>query len=129
MSRENPFSMHRQSFWEEVAADASLPLWQRVAALAFACHRRNGHANFVAKNRELAYLLGKPGDDWTYVPADRISRAIARAKDAGWIAVESNSRCLVVPAHAIEGGLGSVYEKCAVHMGRRTGSSNLVRVA
>lgn len=115
--------MHRQSFWEEVAADTELPLWNRVAALAFACHRRNGHANFVGKNRELAFLLGKPGKGgWEHVPSDQISRAIKRAKKAGWIAEESNSRCLVVPHHAIAGGLGNEHENCSVHVGRRTGA-------
>lgn len=124
MSKDNPFSMHRQSFWEEVAADTELPLWQRVAALAFACHRGNGHANFIGRNRELSFLLGKPGrDGWDYVPANRISEAIKRAKKARWIAEESSSKCLVVPHHAITGGLGNEHEKCSVHMGKRTGQA------
>lgn len=130
MSRNNPFSMHRQSFWEEVSAGVGLPLWQRVAALAFACHRRNGHANFVAKNHELAFLLANPEKHGSEcVPVDQISRAIARAKKAGWISEQSNSHCLAIPMHAISGGLGREYEKCAIHKGRRTGSSARLRVA
>lgn len=114
--------MHRQSFWEEVAADRDLPLWQRVAALAFACHRANGHANFIGKNREIAFLLGRDGPSGREcVPANRISEAIARAKKAKWIDNESNSRCLVVPRHSIQGGLGKERDKCSVHFGKRTG--------
>jgi hypothetical protein len=131
MSITNPFSMHRQAVWEERAADRSLPLWVRVAALAFGCHRRNGHANFI--DHPLKVLLGEPGDhgEWKCVEESSISRAIAAAKKAGWIAEESNSRCLVVPHHAIEGGLGHEYDKCSVHMGKRTNKArptNLVAV-
>ena len=120
MSRDNPFSMHRQAVWEERAADKSLPMWVRVAALAFGCHKANGHANFI--EHPLKVLLGSPGEDgeWNCVDDSSISRAIAAAKKAGWIAEESNSRCLVVPHHAINGGLGHFYDKCSVHMGRRT---------
>lgn len=129
MSKENPFSMHRQGVWEERAADKSLPLWIRLSALAFACHRANGHANF--KTGELEILLGKPGlsGQWDRVPATSVSRAIAAAKKAGWIADESNARCLVVPHHAITGGLGSEHEKCSVHIGKRSGKRHLKAVA
>jgi hypothetical protein len=67
--------------------------------------------------RELSLILGKPGEDgaWAYVDKTSISRAIAAAKKAGWIAEESNAKCLVVPHHAITGGMGSQYERCAVH--------------
>lgn len=121
MSREKPFALHYQSFWAEQSCDAELPLWQRVGALAFSCHRANGHANFVAKNHELAFLLNKP--------PDQISRAIARAKEKGWLAMESNSHCLVVPSFHITGGLGKVHERCSVHIGRRTAASRRLRVA
>lgn len=117
----NSWAMHYQSVWEDRSANPSLPLWVRISALAFGCHRRNGHANF--KEGELSVLLGKPGDDgWVYVPPPSISRAIAAAKDAGWIAEESNSRCLVVPGHAVQGGAyGHPNERCAVHDPKRTG--------
>ena len=119
MSLDNPFAMHRQAFWEERAADKSLPLWVRVAALAFGCHRRNGHANFI--DPPLKVLLGGPGEHggWDCVDESSISRALAAAKKAGWLAEESNSRCLVVPRHAISGGLGNEHELCSVHIGRR----------
>ena len=124
MSRVNPFAMHRQSFWKEVSTDEKLHLWQPLAALAFAYHRQNGHANFTAKDRELVFLLGQPVEGgWKCAPADQISRAIGRAKKAGWIAAESNSRCLVVPHHVIEGGFGNKYDRCLVHAHRRATSA------
>jgi hypothetical protein len=115
VSVQNPYAMHYQSVWGERAADPSLPLWIRLASLAFASHRANGHANFDL--RELSLILGKPGEDgaWEYVDKSAISRAIAAAKKAGWIAEESNAKCLVVPYHAITGGMGNPNEKCSVH--------------
>jgi hypothetical protein len=117
VSLDNPFAMHRQSFWEEQAA--TLPLaWQRLGAIAFATHKRNGHANF--KPGDLAMMLGRPGPDgWESLSPTHLSNLIATAKKAGWLAPESNSRCLVVPCHAIQGGLGNPNDKCAVHHGKR----------
>lgn len=110
-SEVNWWGQHYQSIWRERADDASLPLWLRVAALAYGTHRGNGHANF--RPNGIAAILGKP--------ADRISRAIADAKRRGWLAPESSARCLVVPPHAIRGGNGHPNEICAVHVGKRTG--------
>lgn len=118
MSLQNPFGMHRQSVWYERAQDGDYPLWQRVGWLAMGSHRGNGHANFIMYERELALLLGKEGEA---VPPNRLSEAISKAKLKGLLAIESNARCLVVPPHAIEGGLGHVRERCAVHVGRRAG--------
>jgi hypothetical protein len=118
VSVDNPFSMHTQSVWETRSANRSLPNWVRISALAFGCHRANGHANFAAG--ELEVLLGVPGENgWKSVSPQQVSNAIAAAKQAGWIAPESRPRCLVVPHHAITGGLGHPHEKCSVHVGRR----------
>jgi hypothetical protein len=115
VSVQNPYSMHFQSVWGERAADSSLPAWVRVSSLAFCRHRANGHANFGP--RELALLLGKPGENgsWDYVADTAVSRAIAAAKKAGWIADASNAKCLVVPHHAVVGGLGNTSDRCPVH--------------
>jgi hypothetical protein len=121
MSVQNPYGMHYQSVWEERSANPLLPNWIRVAALAFGCHRANGHANF--KPGELGELLGKPapGGGWARITPQAVSNAIKLAKNAGWIAEDSTARCLVVPHHAVSGGLGNANEKCPVHAGRRTG--------
>jgi hypothetical protein len=125
VSLDNPFAMHRQSFWEEQAATLPL-LWQRLGAIAFATHKRNGHANF--KPGELAMMLGKPGSSgWESLSPSQISNLIASAKKAGWLASESNSRCLVVPHHAITGGLGNEGERCAVHHGKRRRGNGVTR--
>lgn len=110
MSVQNPFAMHRQAVWRERAADPALPTWIRLAALALGCHRRNGHANF--RQGEIAEILGTPGNP---LSASSVSNAIRLAKKAGWIAQESGARCLVVPPHAVQGGLGHPGDRCAVH--------------
>lgn len=114
MSIQNPFAMHRQAVWKERAANRAanptMPLWIRVASLAFGCHRANGHAAF--KLGEIAELLGKPGEP---LSAQSVSNAIKLAKNSGWIAQESTSRCLVVPPHAVSGGLGHPNERCPIH--------------
>lgn len=105
----NPWRKHYQSFFREQAHDRHRPLWDRMAFLAWASARRNGHANFKAG--ELASLFG--------VTANRISEAIATAKDKGLIGAESKPTCLVVPARIAEGGDGNEYEICGIHDARR----------
>ena len=91
MSVQNPFGMHRQAVWRKRAAvraaNPSLDNWIRVAALAFGCHRRNGHASF--KTGEIAEILGTPGEPARARPA--VSNAIKLAKNAGCIAEESTA--------------------------------------
>ena len=114
MSVQNSYGMHYQAVWRERGAgrapNPTMPVWIRVGALAFGCHRRNGHANFGPG--EIAEILGTPGNP---LSASSVSNAIKLAKNAGWIANESNSRCLVVPPHAVQGGLGHPNERCAIH--------------
>jgi hypothetical protein len=114
VSVQNPFAMHRQTIWMERAAnhaaDPTLPLWIRVASLAFGCHRRNGHAPF--RSGEIAEILGTPGKP---LSKTSVANAVRLAKRADWIAQESNARCLVVPPHAVTGGLGHPNDRCPVH--------------
>jgi hypothetical protein len=106
--------MHRQAVWKERAAsraaNPTMPLWIRVASLAFGCHRRNGHATF--KPGEIAEILGTPGEP---LSPSSVSNAVKLAKNAGWIAEESSARCLVVPPHAVQGGLGHPNDRCPIH--------------
>lgn len=119
---QNPFSLHYQVWWRERSSE-QLPLYLRVFFLALGSHRANRHANFIGPKNSLAYLLGRHGEDGKVIPerASRISEAIRKAKDLGFLAEESNNRCLVIPHHAVRQGLGKEYEPCAVHDGRRTG--------
>lgn len=124
MSRvQNPWAKHRQSFWESKTNQAGLPLWLRITALAYGVHRRNGHAPFKPGDIILATTVCDEDSGAVYAPtSSRISEAIRQAVSAGFLAVESNARCLVVPPWGIEGGvLGSVNEKCAHH--RTSGKS------
>ncbi|WP_155726844.1 hypothetical protein [Mycobacterium avium] len=105
----NPWRKHYQQFFREQAYDRDRPLWDRLAFLAWASARRNGHANF--RVRELADTFG--------VGPNRISEAIATAKGKGLIGPESKPTCLVVPARIAEGGDGNEYEICGVHDARR----------
>ena len=116
MSLQNPFAFHYQGVWLLRSADPALPDWLRLASLAFGKHKANGHANFGAG--EIAKLLGKRTPDGRVKPLSgpAVSNAIKRAKDHGFIAVASHSRCLVVPSHAVTGGLGNAYERCRVHV-------------
>ncbi|KRD19586.1 hypothetical protein ASE48_21270 [Mycobacterium sp. Root265] len=116
MSVQNPWSAHYQKVWMERASDPALPLWLRVAALAFGRHRLNGHANFAMG--ELGKLLGKPGPDGKPKPISNsaVANAISKAKKHGFIAEDSMARCLVVPRHAVTLGVGgSVHTKCCLH--------------
>lgn len=95
---KNPWTRHRQAVWRERAFDTSTPypLWQRVGMLAFGSHRRNGRAEFA--EGELAELLGVKNQR-------HLANAIKQARDSGWLASESNPLCLIVPSHAVEGGM------------------------
>lgn len=112
--QHNYFGMHYQAVWRERAAsraaNPAMPLWIRVASLAFGCHRRNGHAPFGTG--DIAEILGTPGDP---LSKQSVTNAIRLAKNAGWIAQESTARCLVVPSHAVRGGLGHPSERCPIH--------------
>lgn len=109
-----PFSMHVQSWWREQAKNADHDMWFRIMALALGTHRRNGHAGFGVG--EIARELK--------VTDRKVSDGIRIAKKHGVIDNNSCSRCLIVPAHGIQGGLGHENDACAWHDGKRTGRRN-----
>ena len=106
--------MHRQSVWAERAGDPDLPDWLRVAAVAYGKHRANGHANFSRGALRLV-LATVDRETAEMKENENVSRAIATAVRYGFLARGSNTRCLVVPQHAVEGGLGSVHSPCVIH--------------
>lgn len=111
----NTWAKHYQSVWEERAADPAYPLWCRVAWLAYARHKANGHANF--QRGQIRALLGGFGKDG-FKPLDpnNLQRAVRQAKKAGLLDISSGAECLVVPPHAIEGGWGGhPGSPCPVH--------------
>lgn len=62
-------------------------------------------------------LLAKKGRDGSSQPLTKsgVSNAIRRTKDKGWILDSSTAQCLVVPPHAVAGGLGNADEACRAH--------------
>ena len=116
----NPWAKHYQLPWENRANDRNLPLWLRVACLAYARHEANGHANF--RRGQLSWILGTPptGDKpFERVPRQRVIEAINRAIKFEWLDSESCTECLVVPGHAVQGGLGNPDRLCPVHERKR----------
>jgi hypothetical protein len=113
----NPWTKHYQAEWENRAADVGLPLWLRVAALAYGRHEANGHANF--RRGELSWILGRPpsaaSPSFKRVDRTYLRNAIAVAVRHKWLAEGSCSECLVVPAHAVEGPVGNPDKPCPVH--------------
>lgn len=107
MTRIRPWSRHYLDVWHERAGDPRFPLWFRVAALAYGGHDATGHARF--KPGELALILGTidtSTGEWRTLHKSNVQRVIAKAVEFGLLAPESGSLCLVVPSHAIHGGVG-----------------------
>lgn len=104
-----------QSVWDQIALDHIHPDWFRVLALAVARAHANGHANFASG--EVAKALGQTGIDGAWMPkaSTGVSQAISLAKNKGLLDPRSNARCLVLPSHAWQGGLGSSAKRCAMH--------------
>jgi hypothetical protein len=112
---ERPWAKHYQHAWEERSGDPNLPDWLRVASLAYGKHSANGHALFGPG--DLALVLGRVDPTTGEITAnDNVSRAIRTAVRHGWLARGSKARCLIVPAFAVDGGLGNAYAPCPVHV-------------
>lgn len=130
----NPWSRHYQSVWEHRAADHTLPLWLRIVCIAYGRHEANGHANFP--RGQLSWILGTPPiGDKPFKRRDKttVRNAIKTAVAHGWLADGSCSECLVVPGHAIAGGIGNESKPCSVHerknAQKRTKSTRLTLVS
>ena len=117
MSLQNRWAKHYQSAWNERAQDERLPDWLRIASLAFARHAANGHARFAPG--EIAQVLERVDKQTGALRRPHkanIQRAIRHAVDRDFLAAGSSSLCLVVPPHAVEGGLGgSANTRCPHH--------------
>jgi hypothetical protein len=121
------WAKHYQSSWQERAANPRLPLWLRVAALAYGNHRANGHAVFRAGEVALAVSTVDTATGEINTPDRRdVHDAVRVAVEYGWLAQGSGTTCLVVPAHAVSGGLGNAEAACPVHEKRATGRSGRV---
>ncbi|EWT04651.1 hypothetical protein N864_10855 [Intrasporangium chromatireducens Q5-1] len=115
----NPWAKHFQLVWENRAGDPRLPLWLRVVSLAYGKHRANGHAPFDPGQVALVLSTVDPDTGELITPKrQNVHRAIKAAVDYGFILDGSSSRCLVVPSHAVSGGLGMPGTPCRWHAKR-----------
>jgi hypothetical protein len=111
------WAAHSQEAWNQRAKNHDLPMWLRVASLAFGHHRRNGHANFAPGDLKkiLAVLDEKTGE---LRPNANVSRSIKEAVGYGLLTPASQTTCLVVVAHEVWGGsYGTAQAPCLVHDG------------
>lgn len=111
--RLHGFAMHQQAVWEEKARDPHVDLWLRVSFLAMGAHKKNGHACFFNAEE----IAGRTTPHGKAAPDVReIRRAVKAARERGWLAGQSNTKCLIVPPHWISGGtVGSDYAGCHLH--------------
>lgn len=126
----NPWAKHQQSYWQEKVGSPSLPLWTRVYALAYGTHRRNGHSPLKAGELAVALTVVDRETGETHTPSpSRISEAINRAVELGFLHHDSNARCLVVPPWGISGGvLGSEHESCRNHLRSANSGRNVANL-
>jgi hypothetical protein len=114
--RGNGWAKHYQRIWEDRSGDPKLPPWLRVSALAYGMHRANGHAMFgVGDVRLVLSRVDEETGEILMPSTANVSHAIRKAVDFGFLEKGSGTRCLVVPGHAIEGGLGDPNEPCPQH--------------
>lgn len=108
------WARHYQHVWEERSGAPWLPKWFRVASLAYGKHRANGHAMFGPG--EVALIIGTVDlATGELTPDANVARTIGLAVEYGLLAEGSTSRCLIVPAHAIDGPSGDAFAPCPVH--------------
>jgi hypothetical protein len=109
---EAVWARHYQHVWQERSADKRLPDWLRIAAVAYGNHAANGHARLG--RGDLRLILTRIEDDGTrHVPqAANVRRALDVAVRNGWLAPGSTTMCLIVPAHAVTGGIGNPDAVC-----------------
>lgn len=129
MSYRNPWSRHYQNVWQERAGDARLPAWLRIASLAYGSHAANGHAQFKAG--EIGLVLGsvdRVSGVITPMHKSNVQRALNKAIEYGWLGQTSRSTCLVVPGHAVVGGMGKASDECPQNHRTRTGCHSVTHL-
>lgn len=110
------WSKHYQSAWRERSQDYSLPLWLRIASLAYGTHSANGHSEFAAGEiAQRIETVNKSTGEIRNPVRQEVQRAIKEAVAYGFLSSRSGSLCLVVPPHTVAGGMGSEHEPCATH--------------
>lgn len=117
MSPVKSWTRHYQDVWQERSGNPSLPMWLRVASLAYGCQERNGHCPLAPGDIEVVLSTVDQYGQVIYTP-DRstVNRAIRTAIAYGFIGPGSNRQCLIVPAYMAEGGSrGNPSAQCKRH--------------
>jgi hypothetical protein len=111
LGRGNPAGLHLHSYWQDRAGDDKLPIWLRLAAIAYASHHKNGHATF--------YMSGESTLPKTLGRDKRvIQNELKKAIDRGFLAEQSNINCLVLPDGIFGGAEGHKFADCKLHPNR-----------
>lgn len=110
------WTRHYQHVWLERSQDHSFTLWFRVACLALGTHRANGHAEFAAGEiADRIEVVNRSTGELRSPKRQEIQRVILEAVAHKFLSESSGSLCLVVPPHAVGGGLGSEHAVCPTH--------------
>ncbi|QTE30432.1 hypothetical protein [Pengzhenrongella sicca] len=89
-------------------------MWFQVMAAANGFHNGRGHATFGPGQLRAMLLTADRSTGEISEPAPAtVSRAIKVCIERGLLGAASQSSCLVVPGHAISGGIGLA--ACKVH--------------
>jgi len=115
----NRWARHYQDAWEARSGDPKLPGWLRVASYAYAKHGANGHAPLTRASRhgpgtlQIALATIHPETrEMLLPPRQRVHEWVRQAVEFGWLDGQSSTVCLIVPAQAVEGGLGNPRTPC-----------------
>jgi hypothetical protein len=111
LSRGNPAGIYLHSYWQARADDTTLPIWLRLAVLAYASHSKNGHATFYMSGES---TLPKALNKDKHV----IQKEMKKAIDRGFLASDSNVNCLVLPDGVFGGAEGHKFAECKLHPNR-----------
>jgi len=115
---ESPWLISKQLGWEVHIANADLPYWARVHAVAMARSEPNLHTPL--ETGELARLLAREQPDGSTKPVDRrdLNRYISRAVELNYLDETSSVRCLVLPTATTECRRKGYQKPCAYHTGK-----------
>lgn len=112
---DRSWAAHAQDHWLHFAGNPNFPDYLRVTFVAYGRHAANGHAR-LNRGELLHFLMRKDG---TLPDRRKANSAVSEAVDLGYLAVGSGLLCLVVPAHAVQGGQGNPDARCPRNHAKR----------
>lgn len=112
-----PWTAHYMDVWQSRSGDPRLPMWLRIASLAYGGMERNGHCPLAPGDIEVVLATVDPETGAVYEPRpDNVNRAIKTAIEYGFIGEGSHRQCLIVPPYMADGGVrGHAHATCKRH--------------